>query len=115
MTGFMRGGDCILSGGAHRERLFFRDVGEPIEVLNFAGEANWELPRIKFGNCSAAAFGRHQTRPSSINAVTKRSYQSQTCDGYSTFLFEVHCGAVIKTLSTLRSRALATSTASKFS
>src|SRR6266550_7613884 len=101
IKGFIRGGDCILSEGAHRERFFFLDVVERIEVLNFAGEANWELTRIKFGDCSGAAFGRHQTRPSSINAVTKRSYQSQTGDGHSTFLFEVHCGAVIKTLSCL--------------
>src|SRR5687767_7729856 len=78
-------GDGVMNKGAHLARLFFCNVLEWVEVLNFGCELYRKLFGVKLLDVVDATAPTHQCGPGFLNRVTNRSYQTQACNNYTSF------------------------------
>ena len=75
--GFLRSGNSVMNESAHLARFLLFDVIQGVEVLNFAGEADRKLFRVKFSDVIRATLTFNQRGPGAFDRVGYRSNQAE--------------------------------------
>src|ERR1044072_8708063 len=81
------------------DRFLLLDIVERIETLNFAGEADRELFRIKLLDVIRATLAFHERGPGGLDRVPHGCNQAETGDDYATIQIQSSfCDKTIRTL-----------------